>query len=376
MGQQRALETALQQAFLYNQRILNLATTIPSFANGGTVISPRSALITRHFFSRIMRPAIKIWTSSRSSMMASECVRSSLYLSRANADQLVVSGQTHYVNNTMYYCHTSCNLLNAGTAESYFANVTSWVQSHPYDVVTLLVENGDLVNIDKYVDPIQKSGLGAYAYEPPKVPMAWDDWPTLSQLILSQKRVIIIMDYNANQTAVPYVLDEFSQVWETPFSPTNHAFPCNIDRPPNLSPQDAPNRLYIANHNLNTQVSLAGTSLLVPNTVEINQTNGIDGYGSLGLMANSCTSMSNTASTFPQILTIDTADWNRAPNVLLVDFYNQPNNGSVFEVAATFNGVTYTRKCCGLVPSSASRPGLRSISFVTGLMIFSLFSSL
>ena len=46
--------------------------------------------------------------------------------------------------------------------------------------------------------------------------------------------------------------------------------------------------MYLANHNLNTEINLAGTSILVPNTVVINQTNGLNGTGSLGLMANNC----------------------------------------------------------------------------------------
>ena len=148
------------------------------------------------------------------------------------------------------------------------------------------------------------------------------------------------MDYNANQTEIPYILDEFSQMvckyratfpliwttirvarhvpealkfgkslglshcsdfcledgmltpkslqWETPFSPTNQSFPCSQQRPPNLSRQAAENRMYLANHNLNTEIALAGTSLLVPTTALINQTNALNGSGSLGLMANNC----------------------------------------------------------------------------------------
>lgn len=45
--------------------------------------------------------------------------------------------------------------------------------------------------------------------------------------------------------------------------------------------------------------------------------------------------------------------WSRPPNFLLVDYYNV-DNGSVFEVAAQHNNVTYTRPCCGLVPSAAA----------------------
>lgn len=205
----------------------------------------------------------------------------------------MLQGQTHFFNGTIYYCHTSCDLLNAGTAESYFAEITGWVKSHPYDVVTLLIGNGDLVDVNKYVAPLQSSGLARYAYIPPKAPMAIDDWPTLSEMILMQKRVVIFMDYNANQTSVPYVLDEFSQMWETPFSPTNRSFPCTQQRPPGLSAQDAELRMYLANHNLNTELTLAGISILVPTVSLLNETNNYTGFGSLGAMADDCSGMSH-----------------------------------------------------------------------------------
>jgi hypothetical protein len=199
-----------------------------------------------------------------------------------------VQGQTHYVNDTLYYCHTSCDILNVGTVESQLKTIADWVADHPYDVVTVLIGNGDLIDIEPYVAPIQDSGLGKYAYTPPKIPMALGDWPTLEELILTQKRVIIFMDYNANQTSVPYVIDEFTNMWESTFSPTDDAFPCNVQRPPGLSLADAQNRLYMANHNLNEEISLFGSSLLVPNTVQINQTNAVSGNGSLGQMAQTC----------------------------------------------------------------------------------------
>ncbi|KAI9892226.1 MAG: hypothetical protein M1814_001685 [Vezdaea aestivalis] len=249
-----------------------------------------------------------------------------------------VQGQTHKENGSIWCCHTSCDLLNAGSLESYLTNVSSWVQTHPYDVVTILLGNSDSVDVTDFVVPIRASGLDTYAYTPPKAPMALDDWPTLSQMILSQKRVVFFMDYKANQTVVPWILDQFSQLWETPFSPQDRSFPCTVQRPPNLSNGDARSRLYMANHNLNTQISIAGANLLVPNTVDINETNGVTGFGSLGVASNSCAS-----------------DWGRPPNFLLVDFFNNPNNGSVFEVAARANNVTYNRKCCGLVPSKATR---------------------
>lgn len=48
------------------------------------------------------------------------------------------------------------------------------------------------------------------------------------------------------------------------------------------------------------------------------------------------------------------AAWPNSPNFLLVDYYNQGSSpGSVFEVAAQQNNVTYNRACCGLVQSAA-----------------------
>jgi hypothetical protein len=163
--------------------------------------------------------------------------------------------------------------------------------SHPYDVVTIVLGNADLVDVRDFVAPIENSGLRRYVYEPPKVPMGLDDWPDLQTMILTQKRVVIFMDYKADQNQVPYILDEFSQVWETPFSPTDVNFPCTVQRPPDLPEDAARNRMYIANHNLNLEVTIGTFSLLIPNYAELNETNGVNGTGSVGLAANNCISM-------------------------------------------------------------------------------------
>lgn len=203
----------------------------------------------------------------------------------------MIQGETHYVNNTMYSCHTSCDLLNAGTLLDEFKTVAAWVETHPYDVVTILIVNSDYVDVGNYTGPLQQSGLGPYLYEPPYIPMKLDQWPTLSEMILSQKRVVVFMDYNADQATVPYILDEFTQMWETPFSPTDDNFPCTTQRPPNLNQTVArDDLLYLANHNLNTNVAIFGTSILIPNTAELNNTNAA-GYqvGQLGATAANCT---------------------------------------------------------------------------------------
>lgn len=88
------------------------------------------------------------------------------------------------------------------------------------------------------------------------------------------------------------------------------------------------------NHNLAAEFNVFGAELLVPAVSLLNETNADEGYGSLGLSANNCRS-----------------DWGRAPNILNVDYYNYGNfPGSVFEVAAQMNNVSYDKgSCCGKV---------------------------
>ncbi|KAA8652179.1 uncharacterized protein ATNIH1004_001083 [Aspergillus tanneri] len=239
--------------------------------------------------------------------------------------------QTHLINGTVKLCHTSCDLLDVGTLESYLTTVARWMKDHPYDVVTILIGNYDYVDPGNFTEPIKNSGLMDMVYTPPKIPMGLHDWPTLSTMILSGRRAVVFMDYQANQTAYPWLMDEFSQMWETPFSPTDRNFPCTVQRPPGLQPPGASNRLYMANHNLNLELNVANLNLLIPNMALLNQTNAADGFGSLGWMATNCT-----------------RDHDRPPNFLLVDYYNYGKvNGSVFQVAADMNNVTYNGKCCG-----------------------------
>lgn len=68
------------------------------------------------------------------------------------------------------------------------------------------------------------------------------------------------------------------------------------------------------------------------------------------------------------------ADWGRPPNFLLVDYYNDGStNGSVFEVAAEMNNVTYNGHCCGTTTSAASMSSpLDNMSSVLMAIVVSL----
>ena len=249
--------------------------------------------------------------------------------------------QTHKPNATspLLLCHSTCDLLYAGTLVDYLTTVRKWLDQNPYEVITILMGNSDILTPQNYTSAVSTSGIQKYVYTPPTVPMSIDQWPTLSEMILSQKRLVLMLDYEADQVAIPWLLDEFANMWETPFSPTDRDFPCIQDRPPNLGRKASLNRMYMANHNLNVDINLAGLSIDIPATTLLNETNAVTGYGSAGNMSESCQNM-----------------WNgRPPNFLLVDYYNIGSyNGSVFEVAANANNVTYSKSsCCGTKQKAA-----------------------
>lgn len=100
-------------------------------------------------------------------------------------------------------------------------------------------------------------------------------------------------------------------------------------------------------------MSLLGTSILIPYVTELNTTNNVSGFGSLGLAANNCRDA-----------------YDRAPNILNVDYYNYGGfPGSVFEVAARINNVTYTMPCCGTVTSAAGRAAVVLLSSMGTLCV-------
>lgn len=98
--------------------------------------------------------------------------------------------------------------------------------------------------------------------------------------------------------------------------------------------------MYLINHFLDTE--LLGSP--VPDTADLDTTNAANGTGSLGAQLDTCV-----------------ADYGRNPNFMLVDFYEY-GGGSVFEVAATANGVTYDPTTPIATPLSSSSSSSTSSS--------------
>lgn len=79
----------------------------------------------------------------------------------------------------------SCGVLNSGKMEDWLKVVVDWLKRNPFEIVTILIGNGDFVDIGNYTTPMEKSGISDMAYVPPKRNIKYDEWPTLSEIILT-----------------------------------------------------------------------------------------------------------------------------------------------------------------------------------------------
>ena len=150
-------------------------------------------------------------------------------------------------------CHTSCLEEDAGSLESYLTTIKDWLDAsnNTNEVLTLLLVNGDDLDVSEFGSVFESVGLDTYAYAPTGT-LALDEWPTLQELIDDGTRLVVFMDYEADTSVVPYILDEFTYFFETPYDTTDPSFPeCSIDRPSGAS---ATGRMYIVNHFLDLDI--------------------------------------------------------------------------------------------------------------------------
>ncbi|KAK5120970.1 hypothetical protein LTR85_005754 [Meristemomyces frigidus] len=216
---------------------------------------------------------------------------------------------------TLEMCHTSCLELDAGSLEGYLTTVKAWLDGNADEVVTMLLVNGDDVNVTIFDDVFTSTGLKEYAFVPSTSPdqLAIADWPTYGAMIEAGTRLVVFMDAEADESVVPYILSEFTYFFETPYDTTDASFPeCTLDRPAGGS---ADGRMYIVNHFLDETI----LSALIPDDAADYTTNAATGNGSIGAQADLCTST-----------------YGRVPNFVLVDMFDR---GNVFAAQDRLNGV-------------------------------------
>ena len=224
----------------------------------------------------------------------------------------LLTAQVHKTNGSSgadqwHLCHTTCDLLDAGTLTSWLAAIKSWMDANPNEVVTLLLVNSDNAAATDLGPQFASAGIDKYAYKPASS-SATQTWPTLQSLISNGTRLVtFVASMSAPSPQYPYLMDEFTYVFENQFentSPTNYS--CQPDRPAAVANQPAQavssGRMFLMNHFLDS-ASLFG--LQTPNDTYAGTTNAQSGVGSLGEQMGACSQT-----------------YSKPPNFVLVDFFN------------------------------------------------------
>jgi hypothetical protein len=238
----------------------------------------------------------------------------------------MLTTQVHQSSGAWHLCHTSCDLLDAGLLSTWLADIKSWMDNNPNDVVSLLLVNSDNASPAELATEFAKSGITKYSYTPPSISAAPTSWPTLQTLINDGTRLMTFvasLDKSTIDSTNSYLMDEFTFIFENPFTNTSPSnFTCLPDRPSsvkgNIQTALGANLMPLMNHFLDTS-GLFGID--VPDVGAIGTTNSpSSGAGTLGTAAAEC----QTA-------------YGKVPNFILVDFFDQ---ASAIKAVDQLNGVT------------------------------------
>lgn len=110
-----------------------------------------------------------------------------------------LQGQTHKSlldAQTLELCHTSCIEEDSGSLSDYLKTVVSWLSAHPQQVVTLLLTNGDNVDVSLFDSAFKNANAVDLVYTPADgaaAPLKLDSWPTLGDMINSGKRLVVFL---------------------------------------------------------------------------------------------------------------------------------------------------------------------------------------
>ncbi|KAF2215461.1 hypothetical protein CERZMDRAFT_110126 [Cercospora zeae-maydis SCOH1-5] len=260
----------------------------------------------------------------------------------------LVSAQIQRRNETsseLHVCHSSCSLLDAGTLESWLAEIKTWMDENPNDVVTILLVNGASASASEIGSAYTASGMDQYAYTSTTI----SGWPTLQSLIGAGTRSMNFVASLEDNAGATYLMNEFTYIAENDYDNSSPSdFSCQLSRPSNFDNQAAiavsDGYMTLVNHFLYENQAFGIQS---PNETYTPVTNSPgSGLGTLGTAASECTAL-----------------YDRAPNFFLVDFFNV---GPAIEVVDSLNGITATGRTTVptalLSETSGSAPAKATIS--------------
>lgn len=229
----------------------------------------------------------------------------------------LLQAQAHMNGKHLHFCHTNCALFDGGKVKNYFRKIKHFLDRHPNEVLTIIIANPEKVPGDVWQPIFESTGLADMAYVPPQVPMTREDWPTLKEMLDSGRRLVVFIDKGAEEGSVPYLLPQFSMMWEDEYDPTSGKFPCKVDR--TSGPLAPAQQLSLMNHNLNFNLIPIGHGVRIPDRLDTPRTNSI--Y-SITAHANHCAPLAG----------------DQFPNFVLLDFVNI---GQAMTAVAQLNGFPF-----------------------------------
>ena len=244
----------------------------------------------------------------------------------------LLSTQVHKSGDgSLHLCHSSCDLLDAGTLAAWLTSIKTWLDANKNDVITLLLVNSDNATPTELQSAFTAGGIADYAYTPTTPGV----WPALQDLISANKRLVVFVN------AVPsggstYLLNEFDHIYENPYNVTGPTgFTCAIDRGTSGTA-----KLGLMNHLLYTSMAAFGQSIQTP---DFNSAETTNSESSLGAAADSCATAWGAGQ--PWAILLDFVDL--GDGVKVVDRLNGVGDASGRKDAAQ----TYTG---GAAPSPAA----------------------
>ncbi|KAI0603487.1 PLC-like phosphodiesterase [Biscogniauxia sp. FL1348] len=230
----------------------------------------------------------------------------------------LLQAQVHDKDGAIELCHTTCDLLDAGTLQDWLVAIKYWMDNNANEVVTILLVNSDNKEASEFGSVFSASGIDTYGYTP-----SGSGWPTLQEMISANTRLVTFIASITADSTYPYLLNEFDYIFETAYEVTSLAgFNCTLDRPTSQSSASSAissGMLPLMNHFAYT---LLTSSIMIPDVSDIAVTNSpsTNTTGNLGLHAQTCLS-----------------EWGTKPVFVLVDFFNE---GPAIDTADTMNDVS------------------------------------
>lgn len=244
----------------------------------------------------------------------------------------LVSAQVHKTNNQWHLCHSSCDLLDAGTLSDWLGHIKTWLDSNPNDVVTILLVNSDDAKVTDLHGEFKDANIVSYAYRPTTTTTPQTSWPTLQELISANTRLMVFVA-SLNPATITsetsYIMDEFTFIFENPYQNNDvKNFTCSPERPSAIKGNSAgaisSGRMAFTNHFLYDTSSFGSIDISEPNTAQIGITNSpqTTSQGQLGFALQSCRT-----------------EYGQAPTFVLVDFFDE---GPAISAVDAINGITPT----------------------------------